>query len=77
MINPEAGVSASWIVTNGQPSGVFDYISKVSTFSIQTGARVNDMFGGITINAQKSNSIFGNNSTVQPSSLVLNCVIKY
>ena len=77
MINPESGVNASWISTNTPPAGALSYQEKVSTFSIQTGARVNDVFGGINFNANRSNSIFGNNSTVQPSSLVLNCVIKY
>ena len=77
MINPEEGSAAGWISTNIQPVGAFNYREKVDTFSIQIGASIKDMFGGLTFNANRSNSIFGNNSTVQPSSLVLNCIIKY
>ena len=31
----------------------------------------------VTLNASRSSSIYGNGTTVQPNSLVFNCIVKY
>lgn len=49
-----------------------------TAFTGGTGAAGSGWNGGIdTFNASLSNSIYGNSETVQPSSLILNYVVKY
>ena len=60
-----AGVSGAFIVARNS------YQKYYSTGSIGDG------FEGFSFNAKYSSSIYGNASTVQPSSLTTNYVIKY
>ena len=57
-------------------SGCVDISSVVDSWKLISGSSV-IVWGGGRINASRSSSIYGNSTTVQPLSLILNYIIKY
>ena len=75
ILGPNITGNMSLVTGSSSCSGSFYYISSTnSRISASVVANANNDIG---FSASKSTSIYGNSTTVQPSSLVLNYVIKY
>ena len=75
ILGPNITGNLSLVTGSSSCSGSFYFTSSTnSRISASVVANINNDIG---FSASKSTSIYGNSTTVQPSSLVLNYVIKY
>ena len=64
-------------VDNVVQSGALSITKLHTNYYVDSGSGGDDFMGNILFNANKSNSIYGNSTTVQPPALTMRYIIKY
>lgn len=75
--NANSNLQWEMYVNNVVQSGALSITKLHTNDYVDSGTGGNDFMGNILFNANKSNSIYGNSTTVQPPALTMRYIIKY